>query len=211
MKIISTNLGKPQTVNWNDKEVLTGIFKYPVDEPIYLGETDVKDDHVLDRRYHGGIYKACYLYGANHYPHWKGLYPDLNWDWGMFGENLTVDTCDEENTLIGSIYQIGTAKVQVSQPRQPCFKLGIRFNNQQVLKNFINDTRSGIYFRVLEEGMAQQGDEFQLIEEDASGISVAQIFQILYKKLDDPQVIQKAVEHEVLPDGLREYIRGLVG
>ncbi len=211
MKILSTNLGNPTTVSWKDQEVTTGIFKYPVQEPIYLGETDVRKDHVVNRKYHGGIYKACYLYGANHYPFWKGFYPNLDWNWGMFGENLTVDICDEENTFIGSIYQVGSARVQVSQPRQPCFKLGIRFEDQGILKRFVNDTRSGIYFKVLEQGEVRPGDEFQLIEEDKAGISVAQLYQALYRKLDNPQAIHKMIEHEAIPASLREYIAGLVG
>ncbi|MDW3195669.1 MAG: MOSC domain-containing protein [Cytophagales bacterium] len=210
MKIISTNIGNPTTVTWKEKEVTTGIFKYPVAQPIFLEATDVKDDHVIDRKHHGGIYKACYLYGANHYPHWKALYPELDWNWGMFGENMTVDACDEENTFIGSIYQVGSAKVQVAQPRQPCFKLGIRFNDQEVLKHFINDTRSGIYFKILEPGEVREGDEFRLVEADSTGITVAQIFQMLFRKLSDRQVIEKAVEHQALPAGLREYIAGLV-
>lgn len=211
MKVISTNLGNPKTVSWKNQEVTTGIFKHPVQEPIYLGETDVKNDHVLDRKYHGGIYKACYLYGANHYPFWKDQYPDLEWNWGMFGENLTVDECDEERTYIGSIYQVGTAKVEVSQPRQPCFKLGIRFEDQGILKPFVNETRSGIYFRVLEEGEVKSGDEFHLIQTDKAGISVAQLYQTLYRKLDDVGIIQKIVEHQAIPASLREYIAGLVG
>lgn len=211
MNVISTNLGKPTTVLWKDKEVTTGIFKAPVDEPINLGETDVDKDHVIDRRYHGGKHKACYLYGANHYPYWKDLYPALDWDWGMFGENLTVDACDEENTFIGSIYQVGTAEVQVVQPRQPCFKLGIRFKTQEVLKHFIKETRSGVYFRVIKQGTVKPGDEFRLIEEDSTGISIAQVFQTLYRKLHDEQVIQKMTKHEALPMDLRENIAGLVG
>lgn len=211
MKIISTNIGKPTTVTWKDQEVTTGIFKHPVEEPIYLEETDVKNDHVIDRKHHGGVHKACYLYGANHYPHWKGIFPSLDWNWGMFGENMTVDNCDEQNTFIGSIYQVGAAKVQVAQPRQPCFKLGIRFNDQEVLRHFINDTRSGVYFKVLEQGEVKTGDEFRLIKEDDAGLSVAQIFQILYRKLDDKLIINAAIEHAALPGGLREYIAGLVG
>lgn len=210
MKVISTNIGKPTTVTWNNKEVITGIFKSPVKEPIFLGETDVKNDHVINRKHHGGIYKACYLYGANHYPFWKGLFPNLDWDWGMFGENITVDQCLEEEAFIGSVYKVGTATVQIAQPRQPCFKLGIRFEDQGVLKQFVNETKSGIYFKVLKPGAVQVDDEFRLIEQDTAGITVAQLYQVLYRKMDDYEVIKIIVEHEAIPAGLREYIKGLV-
>ena len=211
MKVISTNIGKAKTVTWNDKQVTTGIFKSPVHEPILLEATDVRHDHVVDRKYHGGVNKACYLYGANHYPFWKALYPDLNWNWGMFGENLTVDLCIEEETFIGSVYEVGTAKVQVVQPRQPCFKLGIRFNDQGVLKQFINETRSGIYLKVLESGQVSMGDEFRLIQEDPAAITVAQLFQAIFKKLKDEAVLEKIVQHDVIPVGIKEYITGLMG
>lgn len=211
MKVISTNLGTPTTITWNNKEVTTGIFKSPVESSIQLGPTDVMHDHVIDRKYHGGEHKACYLYGANHYPFWKDLYPELDWNWGMFGENITVDNCEEEKTFIGSVYQMGTAKVQVSQPRQPCFKLGIRFEDQGVLKQFVNESRSGVYFRVITPGEVKKGDKFQLIEQDKAGITVAQLYKALFRKQDDSAVISKIVEHEAIPVGLREYIAGLVG
>lgn len=210
MKVISTNIGKVTSVKWKDKEVTTGIFKHSVKEPILLEATDVKNDHVVDRKYHGGEHKACYLYGANHYPFWKHLYPDLTWNWGMFGENITVDQCVEEETFIGTIYQVGTAKILVSQPRQPCFKLGIRFENQGVLKKFINETRPGVYFKVVEPGEVRHGDVFKLIKLDTRRVSVAQVFKALYRKLDDASVIENIVQHEAIPSGLREYIAGLV-
>ncbi len=210
MKVISTNIGESTTVTWKDREVTTGIFKAPVLKSIFLGITDVSDDHVVDRRYHGGEHKACYLYGANHYSFWKELYPQLDWNWGMFGENLTVDQCIETETYIGSVYQVGTAKVQVAQPRQPCFKLGIRFGDQGVLKQFIRESRTGIYFKVLEPGKVKQGDTFQLIHVDDAEVTVAQLFRALYRKLDDASKLEKIISHEAIPADLREYIAGLV-
>lgn len=125
MEIVSTNLGQKRIIEYNGQEVFTGMYKYPVKEPLSLEKTDVKGDDVIDRKYHGGIDKACYLYSSTHYDFWKTRYPNLNWVWGMFGENLSISNLDEANVLIGDIYQIGTAKVQVTQPRQPCYKLAI--------------------------------------------------------------------------------------
>ena len=122
MKIISTNIGKPQTIEWRGNQIQTGIYKNSVNHPISLESEDVLNDHVMDRRYHGGTDKACYLYSADHYKMWSELYPDVEMPWGMFGENLTVKGLNEAEINIGDTFQIGNAVVQATQPRQPCFK-----------------------------------------------------------------------------------------
>ena len=127
MKIISTNIGSPVIFSWKGREVATGLFKYPVPSPIMLEKEDVTNDHVIDRRYHGGTDKACYFYSADNYDYWKSLYPKMEMQFGMFGENLTVEGLSEENINIGDVFKIGNAVVQVTQPRQPCFKLNFRF------------------------------------------------------------------------------------
>ena len=101
MQIISTNIAEPTTIEWNGQQIQTGIYKYPVEIPIYMGIEGVENDHVLDRKYHGGADKACYLYSADHYSFWKNKYPNLEWIWGMFGENLTVIGLDESEIRIG--------------------------------------------------------------------------------------------------------------
>ena len=199
MKIISTNFAQPKIVSWNGKQITTGIFKKPTNQPIYLGKEIVKDDEVSDRKYHGGIYKACYLFSADEYPYWKNLYPHLDWDWGMFGENLTISGLDETQLCIGDIYKIGTALVQVSQPREPCFKFGIKFGNQQVLKQFIQHGRSGTYISVLEEGEVKIGDEITLVERSKNGLTIAQLFNLYYAKDKDPELIKLAMNNEALP------------
>ena len=199
MQIISTNIAQPKIVSWNGKQITTGIFKKPVNQPIYLGKEIVKDDEVSDRKYHGGIYKACYLFSADQYSYWKKLYPHLDWDWGMFGENLTVSGLDETQLCIGDIYKIGAALVQVSQPREPCFKFGIKFGNQQVLKQFIQHGRSGTYISVLEEGEVKIGDEITLVERSKNELTVAQLFNLYYAKDKDQQLLGLAVNNEALP------------
>ena len=137
MKVISTNIARPRTVEWRGREIQTGIYKEPVDGPIYLGKEDVVNDTVIDRKHHGGEYKACYLFGSDYYDDWKKKYPQLDWNWGMFGENLTVDGLDEHQLQIGAVYTLGEATVQITEPRQPCYKLGIKFGTQKVIIEFL--------------------------------------------------------------------------
>ena len=199
MQIISTNIAQPKFVSWNGQQVTTGIYKKTVNESIYLEKEAVKGDEVSDRKVHGGIYKACYLFSADEYPYWKGLYPDLDWNWGMFGENLTVTSLDETKLCIGDIYKIGTALVQVSQPREPCFKFGIKFGNQQVLKQFIQHGRPGTYISILEEGEVKIGDEIILVERSKNDLTVAQLFNLYYAKDKDQDLIKLAINSEALP------------
>jgi len=145
MKVISVNIGKMKKVQWKNKTYETGIYKFPVKESIFLGKEDVVGDAVIDRNYHGGFDKAVYAYSEDHYIFWKKLYPDLEFNYGMFGENLTISNLLEEEICVGSIYQLGGAKIQVTKPRQPCVKLGIRFQDAKVIKQFWNSTKSGIW------------------------------------------------------------------
>ncbi len=207
MRVISTNISAAKTIVWQGKEVQTGIFKEPVKQPLILEKTDVLGDVVVDRKYHGGIDKACYLFSADHYPFWKERYPDLNWNYGMFGENLTVKNCDETNVNIGDVYEVGTATIQVSQPRQPCFKLGVRFNDQTVLKDFINQPYPGIYVRVLKSGEVRVGDDFRLVSNNPQGISVSEVFKVLYHKPYEKDLLDKVLAEEFLAEGCKSYIR----
>ena len=202
MKIISTNIGKSRTIIWRGKEVKTGIFKYPVDKEIYLDSEDVADDHVIDRRYHGGADKACYLYSADHYRYWQNLYPRLDMSWGMFGENLTVESLHEAEVNIGDIFKIGETVVQATQPRQPCFKLEFRFQDKEIVQKFIDSGFSGIYVRVLKKGSVKTGDSMELIEKKDS-LSVQRIFKFIYTNEFDPE-IKKAVNDTFLAESCKK-------
>ena len=210
MQVISTNIAQPTTIQWRGQEVLTGIYKYGVDTPIFLDTEDVENDHVLDRRYHGGVDKACYLYSADHYPFWKDRYPELKWEWGMFGENLTVSGLNESNIRIGDRFQIGGAVVQVSQPRQPCFKLGVRFGDQIVVDDFWNLPFSGIYVRVLQPGNVSKGDQITLLDRDPNGLSVSEVFSIFRSKRTDFDLIKKAIAEPFLAESCRKDIQKLL-
>jgi len=199
MKIISTNIGEPTTFLWNGKEEKTGIYKLPVDQPIFLTKNDVLTDEVSNRLNHGGYYKACYVFSAEQYPYWKNLYPHLDWNWGMFGENLTVADFDENQVYLGDIYQLGEALVQVSQYREPCYKLGVKFGTQQILKQFISHGFGGTYLSILEEGQVNVNDVFKLVERPEKTISVARLFQLVHAKEKDLKLVEIAARSKAIP------------
>ncbi|MCJ7466692.1 MAG: MOSC domain-containing protein [Maribacter sp.] len=210
MKIIATNIGNPTTFQWNGKEEKTGIFKYPVDRPLFLGKFDVSNDTICNRINHGGIDKACYLFSKEEYPYWKVRYPELQWNWGMFGENLTVAGLDDAQMRIGDIYKIGTALVQVSQPREPCYKLGIRFGNQEIIQQYIERGHPGTYVRILEEGLVATGDEFKLVSQSKNTLTTKQFFDFLNASKKDPTILGLVMENESVPsykkDRLKKYL-----
>ncbi|RJE72900.1 MOSC domain-containing protein [Reichenbachiella sp. MSK19-1] len=206
MEIVSTNIATSRTIVWNGKEEQTGIYKEPTDQPLYLGKADVKGDAVIDRKHHGGVDKACYLYSADHYPFWREKYPNLDLPYGMFGENLTVAGLDETKMIVGDVYQLGEAKVQVSEPRQPCYKLGVRFGDQGVLKEFIAAKYAGVYLRIIDEGQVQKGDQFVLLEAVKGGLSIADVFDLTYGQYAEPELLRTLLSDEYLPSKLREKL-----
>lgn len=207
MRIISLNLGEKKAVTWRGKTTYTGIFKNPVKGSITLGAHDVVGDAVVDRKYHGGVDKACYIFSADHYATWKKLYPDLVWQYGMFGENITVKGLNENDFFIGDILRIGGATVQVSQPRQPCFKLGIRFGTQTVLKKFIAQNQPGIYLRVFEAAAVNVEDTVELIERPHNSIRLLEVWHLLYGSNPDKNLLDFALEYPLLSEGCKDSLR----
>ena len=207
MKIISTNIAKPTIINWNGKQIRTGIYKRQINQPILLGNQGVENDEISDRNVHGGEFKACYLFSTDHYDYWKTLYPNLDWSWGMFGENLTVSGLNEKNIHIGDIYSVGTALVQVTQPREPCFKFGVKFESQNILKQFIDYGYSGTYVRVLKVGFVNTGDTFELVEKAKNSISTWQFFDLLYREEKKPEHIKLILDNDALPKRKRDKLK----
>lgn len=199
MKIISTNIAKPTKFIWNGKEETTGIYKKPIAEPIYLTKNDVLNDEISNRLNHGGYYKACYVFSSDHYPYWKDLYPHLDWSWGMFGENLTVAGFDERKVYLGDIYQLGETLVQVSQYREPCYKFAHKFGSQKVLKQFIEHGFGGTYLSILEEGSVKVGDAFVLVERPKKRLTVQELFQLVFAKQKNQDLLKIAVESKAIP------------
>lgn len=207
MKVISTNIAQPRTVSWRGRQIQTGIYKVPIDQPIFLGNEDVLNDTVIDRKHHGGEHKACYLFGADYYSDWKKKYPQLDWNWGMFGENLTVEGLDENILQIGATYRLGDALVQISEPRQPCYKLGIRFGTQKVILEFLEYGHPGTYLRILKEGSVSKGDRLQLEKAAPNTLTLAQYNTLVNQKNKDKELVRLAVANRSIPQAKRDLLR----
>lgn len=207
MKIIATNIAKPTTISWNGKTETTGIYKTPTKEPIFLGKELVKGDEVSDKKNHAGEFKACYLFSEDHYAYWQNLYPNLTWNWGMFGENITVSGLDETKINIGDVYKLGSALVQITQPREPCYKLGLKFGNQMVIKQFIEYRKPGTYVRVLEEGFVKTGDVLTLVNPAKDSLTTAQFYELLFAKDKNQDHIKRILKNDALPLKKRERLK----
>lgn len=207
LKVISTNIGRIREVEWHGQKIITGIFKEPVDEPLFLGKLGVNKDEVADLKVHGGSDKACYLYSSDFYPYWKEKFPESNWHWGIFGENLTIDGLDEGEIKIGDIFQLGSAVVQVSQPRLPCYKLGIRFSNPKVVKQFLESPYPGVYLRISKEGNVKTGDRMQLLQTNPSGMTVREVYSLFSSNKKNSELKAQACELEFLSESLKKDLR----
>jgi MOSC domain-containing protein YiiM len=199
LKIISTNIAEPQFVTINGEKQKTGIYKKPTDHPIYLDKEEVQGDEVSNRQVHGGEFKACYLFSANHYPHWKNLYPQLTWNYGMLGENLTVEGLDETQLHVGDIYKLGSALIEVTQPREPCATFAAKMGTADIMQQFINHGRPGTYVRVLQQGHVSVGDSIELIEKAINSVSIADFFKLLFEQEKNQTHLKYLVESESIP------------
>jgi MOSC domain-containing protein YiiM len=176
MKIISTNIGERKEVDWKGKKVATGIFKYPVENPIFLDTEDVRGDAICNRENHGGILQAIYGYSIKHYAFFKPNYPNLDWQNGIFGENLTLDDLDETKIHQGDTFKVGEAILEATVQRNPCYKLGIRFEDMKIVKQFWNTTFCGVYFKVLQTGFVHAGDAFIQIKSCPENPTIAELY-----------------------------------
>jgi len=176
VKIVSANIGERIEIDWKGEKFTTGIFKYTVDKPIFLDTEDVKGDAICDRENHGGILQAIYGYSLKHYEYWKPFYPDLDFKMGIFGENLTVDDLEETKIHQGDTFKVGETILEATVQRNPCLKLGIRFNDMKILKQFWNSTFCGVYFKVLQTGFVKAGDEFIQIKSCPNNPTIADLY-----------------------------------
>ena len=176
MKIISTNIGEKRILNYKGKQVETGIFKYSVDTPIFLDMEDVKGDAICNREHHGGILQAVYGYSVKHYEYFKELHPTVNFEMGIFGENLTMDNLDETKIHQGDTFKVGNAILEATVQRNPCYKLGIRFEDMKIVKQFWNTTFCGVYFKVIQTGFVKAGDVFEQLKSCPENPTIAELY-----------------------------------
>jgi len=161
IKLVSVQVGRPRDVPWHGRVVSTGIYKEPVTGRIMLRRFNLDGDQQADLTVHGGPAKAVYVYPSEHYPVWQVEFPDMQLAYGTFGENFTTEGLDESSVCIGDQFRIGEAVVEVSQPRMPCYKLGIRFGRPDMPKRFHTSGRCGFYLTVLQEGEVGAGDVWE--------------------------------------------------
>ena len=162
-RLISVNVGKPHEIGVSKgKEVVSAIFKEPVKGPVKVRKLNLEGDRQADLKVHGGEKKAVYAYPSEHYAFWKNRFPGMAMPWGTFGENLTTEGLLEDGIHVGDRLEIGSAVFVVTQPRLPCFKLGMRFQTQTMIKSFLESERTGFYLGVATEGQVKAGDSIML-------------------------------------------------
>lgn len=206
MKLLSISVGRPREVEWRGDIVVTSIFKAPVSHRVLVGRTNLDGDQQSDLTVHGGPDKAVYAYPAEHYPWWRNeLKEELSW--GAFGENFTTEGLLEDQVSIGDRFRIGSAEFEVSQPRMPCYKLGVRFGRPDMVKRFHHSGRNGFYFRVTREGEVGAGDTIEPLSRAERRLSVSDVVTLYSAKAPDPAHLALAREHPALPEGWREFFR----
>ena len=175
MKVLSVQVGRPRDVEWRGEVVNTGIFKQPVHGPVIVRYLDLDGDEQADLTVHGGRDKAVYVYPSEHYPLWRKELPELEFPFGAFGENLTVDGLLENDVGIGDLLRIGTAEFVVTQPRMPCYKLAVRFDRVDMLTRLLRSGRTGFYLRVLKEGILAEGDLIERTRAEEGTKTIAEV------------------------------------
>ena len=209
MKLVSINTGRPKDIHANGRIVRTSIWKSPREGRLRVTASNVDGDAQSDLAVHGGTYKAVYFYPSEHYEYWRRELPDADLPWGVFGENFTTEGLLETYVRIGDRLAIGSAQFLVTQPRQPCFKLGIRFGRDDMVKRFVANGRSGFYVRVVREGDIASGDAIRLAERAENSITVSEIFALLFDEGTDDDFRRAAAAPGLSPSWRDDFLKRL--
>lgn len=205
MQVVSVNVSMGRTVTWRGHEVRTGIFKEPVAGRVMVRSAGVDGDRQADRSVHGGEFKAVYAYSADHYPWWvHELGRELSL--GMFGENLTIAGFDENDVGIGDRFAIGNAVLEAVQPRLPCYKLGVRFDDPQMTKRFMKSGRPGVYFRVIKDGDVGAGDMVVRTYMEPVRVPVPALAALIDPNASDPALARRALAISALTPDWRDFL-----
>ena len=204
------NVGTPRTVRVGDRDVVTSIFKAPVEGRISLRRNNLAGDRQADLTVHGGPNKAIYLYPSEHYAYWTDQLGEPSLPNGAFGENLTTLGIDESDIRIGDRFRIGTAILQVTQPRMPCYKLAIRFGRPDMPKRFWQARRPGIYFSVVEEGEVAAGNIITKVADGPERITVTEVVRLFVGDDRNPENMQRALRSP-LPGEWKDELRECAG
>jgi MOSC domain-containing protein YiiM len=207
VKVVSINVGRPREVEWRGKAVSTSIFKAPVTGPVRVQRLNLAGDEQADLSVHGGVDKAVYAYPSEHYAYWREELPGIEFPWGAFGENLTTEGLSESVLRIGDHLSVGSVEFLVTQPRLPCFKLGVRFGRPDMVKRFHRSGRTGFYLAVVREGLIAVGDRIDVLSAEGLGITVADIVRLYTADEAEQELLRRASELGALPEGWREYFR----
>jgi MOSC domain-containing protein YiiM len=207
MKLISLNVALPRIVEYNGGPVATGIFKEPVPGPVMLRTFNLIGDRQADLSVHGGVSKAVYVYPSEHYEFWRRELPEMELPYGMFGENFTTEGLFEDAVNVGDRFRAGEAELIVTEPRLPCYKLGLKFGRPDIIRKFLQSRRTGFYFAVLKEGEVKAGDQIDLISRDGNDIAISDITRLYAFERDDVATLRRAVKLEALSESWREYFQ----
>jgi MOSC domain-containing protein YiiM len=208
--VISVNVGLPRNVLWDGKVVRTAVWKRSVSGRVAARRLNLDGDGQGDTAGHGGEHRAVMVYQLDSYRHWEAELGRHDFEYGQFGENLTVDGLPDCEVCIGDRYRIGTALFEVTQPRVTCYRVGIRMNNPQMPALLVSHRRPGFYFRVIEEGEVGAGDEIVKVADGPEQVTVAKIDTLLYLPGHPRDQLERALRIPSLSEGWRESFRALL-
>ena len=205
MKVISVSVGKPEIIKTkNEGLVSTAIFKKQVSGRVKVNQFNLEGDAQADLSVHGGWSKSVYVYPHEHYAFWKSELPEIAFENGNFGENLTTEGLLETEMFVGDRVRIGTAEFGVTEPRMPCYKLGVRFGRSDIIRRFLQSHRSGFYLTIMKRGELGAGDPVEILGRDENKVSISDIVRLFVQDKDDTETMSRALRVELLPERWKE-------